>query len=248
MQTRSSANWISLPGYFDRHNLSSIFESSNGYGIPDLDYSIPPIPESLVPYNIRIRSQLGYHGLGIHFFLDDYRFEQCWIRPEAGLERVKAAEVVLTPDFSLFMDTPKAVQIYNVYRNRWVGKFWQTHGINVIPTLSWSDKASYEFCFLGVPQKTTVAVSTVSVTEHTKNDFLDGFSEAMRQLNPLNVLSYGKVIPEMLEICHNIRSYKASFEGLRKLRKPEEPIGENTTTKPLYSARGDTKWAAEENE
>lgn len=222
MYTRTSDNWSSLPGYFDRHNLFDIFPSNNEYGIPDLEPSeITSIPDALVPYNIRVRSQLGYKGLGIHFFLDDYRFEQAWIKPEVGLERVKAAEVALTPDFSLYSDMPKAIQIYNTYRNRWLGKFWQERGIKVIPTLSWSDRESFKFCFLGIPEKTVVAVSTVSINKGITKNFLDGFACAVGRLNPSKVLCYGKVLPEMLEYIaeDRIKQYRPSFEGLRNLRK-----------------------------
>ncbi|HNC59129.1 MAG TPA: DUF4417 domain-containing protein [Leptospiraceae bacterium] len=201
--------------------MFDIFPSDNEYGIPDLDFSDPPAPDALVPYNIRVRSQLGYKGLGIHFFLDDYRFEQTWVKPEVGIERVKAAEVALTPDFSLYMDMPKAVQIYNTYRNRWLGKFWQERGIKVIPTLSWSDRESFKFCFLGIPEKMTVAVSTVSVNKGILEDFMNGFACAMERLNPSKVLCYGKILPEMLEYISEdkIKHYRPNFEGLRNLRK-----------------------------
>lgn len=224
MQTRTSANWSTLPGYFDRHNLFDIFPADNDYGIPDLDFQSPQLPENLVPYNIRVRSQLGYSGLGIHFFLDDYRFEQAWIKPDVGIERIKAAEVALTPDFSLYMDMPKAVQIYNVYRNRWLGKFWQDRGVKVIPTISWSDQDSYKFCFLGIPKRMPVAISTVSVDKYTKENFLRGFLETIDRIEPSTVLCYGRVLPEMLEMCDNIKSYRTSFEGLRNLRKKKESI------------------------
>ena len=219
MVTRTSSNWEKLPGYFDRHNLFDIYPSSNIYGIPDLDYQDVRLPDNLIPYTVRVRSQVGYSGLGIHFFLDDYRFEQCWIKPEVGLDRVKSAEVALTPDFSLFMDMPKAVQIYNTYRNRWVGKFWQERGINIVPTLSWSDEDSFSFCFLGIPKGMSVAVSTVSVNKDIIDNFLAGFAEAIKQIQPERIACYGKVLPEMLEFHNDIKPYRPNFEGLRALRK-----------------------------
>lgn len=233
MQTRTSANWEKLPGYFDRHNLFDIYESSNEYGIPDLEYQENELPDNLVPYNIRVRSQLGYTGLGIHFYLDDYRFEQCWVKPEVGLERVRAAQVALTPDFSLFMDMPKAVQIYNTYRNRWVGKFWQEREIKIIPTLSWSDEDSYKFCFLGIPKGMNVSVSTVSVNKDTKDVFLSGFAEAIRVIQPNKVACYGKPLPEMLELHDYIKPYRPNFEGLRALRNNKNQTVEENK---IYSA------------
>lgn len=235
METRTSNNWTTLPGYFDRHNLFDIFESDNEFGIPNLKFQNPKLPDNLIPYTVRVRSQVGYSNLGIHFFLDDYRFEQAWIKPEVGIERVKAAEVALTPDFSLFLDMPKAVQIYNTYRNRWLGRFWQERDVKVIPTLSWSDKDSYKFCFLGIPEGMPVAVSTVSVDKTVKTGFLDGFDAAITKIKPETVLCYGKVIPEMLEICDNIRSYRTSFEGLRSIRK-KKPAEDSIKENIIYAA------------
>jgi len=235
MITRTSDNWTTLPGYFDRHNLFEIFDSSNSYGIPDLNYQEITPPENLVPYNIRVRSELGYRGLGIHFFLDDYRFEQVWVKPEAGIERVRAAEVALTPDFSLFMDMPRAVQIYNTYRNRWVGRFWQQKGIKIIPTLSWSDEESFDFCFAGIPRNMTVAVSTVSTktSEESKKAFLSGFEKAVKTIEPENIVCYGKPLQEMFDIYSykNIKSYATFFSGLRNLRKAKPELEVNTRAK-----------------
>ncbi len=231
MYTRTSSNWASLPGYFDRFNTFEIYESNNEYGIPDLLNTNPPIPDNLVPYNIRVRSQIGYKGLGIHFFLDDYRFEGCWVKPENCLERIKAAEVTLTPDFSLFMDFPRAIQIINTYRNRWLGRFWQERGVNVIPTISWADKESFKYCFLGIPKNMPIALSTVSVDKHTISSFMEGFQATMETLVPTTVLCYGKILPEMLDYVDksDIRQYKTSFSGLRNLRK-------NKTEPALYAA------------
>lgn len=164
---------------------------------------------------------MGYKGLGIHFFLDDYRFEGCWVKPENCLDRIKAAEVTLTPDFSLFMDFPKAIQIINTYRNRWLGRFWQERGVKVIPTISWADKESFKYCFLGIPQNMPLAISTVSVNKGTMVGFMEGFAATIETLNPSTLLCYGKILPEMLNYIDisKIRQYQTSFSGLRNLRK-----------------------------
>ena len=36
---------------------------------------------------------------------------------------------------------------YIVYlKNRWGGAYWQSSGLTVIPTISWGDERSFEFC------------------------------------------------------------------------------------------------------
>ena len=86
---------------------------------------------------------------GVHFYIDDYRFERLWNDPHKYIDRLKLFDCMLTPDFSLYMDMPKAMQIWNIYRSRLIGQIAQDEGIKVIPTLSWSDSQSFKFCFDG---------------------------------------------------------------------------------------------------
>lgn len=91
--------------------------------------------------------------------MDDERFEPVWNTPEKGLSHVKGMGVAHTPDFSVYPEMPLSLQLFNVYRNRWCGAFWQLRGVRVIPSVGWSDESSHSFCFLGVEQGSPVAVS-----------------------------------------------------------------------------------------
>ena len=98
---------------------------------------------------------------GVHFFIDDYQFTRLWTNPDAYLDMLRAFKCVFTPDFSTYTDFPKAVQIWNHYRKHWLGAYWQGNGITVIPTISWSDESSFDWCFDGEPVGGAVAVSSV---------------------------------------------------------------------------------------
>ena len=74
---------------------------------------------------------------GVHFFLHDYQFERVWNYPDRYTELLSRFAFVLSPDFSPYADMPKALKIYNVYRNRWCARYWQEYGIQVIPTITW---------------------------------------------------------------------------------------------------------------
>lgn len=136
---------------------------------------------------------------GIHFFIDDYQFNRVWAQPDTYINLLGKFQAVMSPDFSTFTDFPKAVQIYNHYRKHWLGRYWQDHGITVIPTISWSDKASFEWCFDGEPVGGTVAVATVGTqaSPDTRLLFMAGYEEMLARLRPSTVLVYGK-IPEGL--------------------------------------------------
>lgn len=71
----------------------------------------------------------------VHFFLDDYRFESIYNNPEKKIEQLKKFKAVLTPDFSMFVEMPLALQLYSTFKNRWVGAYLQEQGISVIPTI-----------------------------------------------------------------------------------------------------------------
>ena len=182
-------------------NTKTLFnnDATGNYGIPILLPS-NTVPLKLVPFGTEVRRQLvSTRGGCCHFFLDDYRFECIWNSPERYIELFKRQGQILTPDFSLFMDYPKALQIFNTYRNRWIGRFMQEHGVDVIPTVAWSDHCSYDYAFTGIPKHNTVAVSTVGVlnSEEAKERFLNGFRDMYYKLEPSHVLIYGKTYLEL---------------------------------------------------
>ena len=135
-------------------------------------------------------------GKGCHFFVDDYQFERVWTTPGAYLECLRGYDCVLTPDFSLYMDMPDAMQQWNRYRSAALGRYWAENGLTVVPTLSWAQPSSYAFCFKGIPRRSTVAASTVGVARDKAAQAVwrDGMREAMRRLEPARVLLYGKNI------------------------------------------------------
>ncbi len=132
----------------------------------------------------------------VHFFLHDYRFECVYDNAEILFEKLKQYECLLTPDFSLYRDMPIALQIYSVFKNHWCGAYWQSKGKTVIPTISWSDEKSFEFCFDGIEEGSTVAVSTHG-NRNAKEDFLQGYNELLIKIKPCAIICYGKPFPEM---------------------------------------------------
>ena len=73
------------------------------------------------------------YSKGVHFYLDDYQFERIWQRPEYYIDKLKDFDCVLTPDFSLYLDMPVAMMVWNVYRSRLIGQIMQDYGLTVIP-------------------------------------------------------------------------------------------------------------------
>lgn len=160
------------------------------YEIPTLepcDY----VPDDLIGFNYVLNTTK--RDAGVHFFLDDYQFERVWNRPREYLYKLAEFECVLTPDFSLYLDMPMAMKIWNVYRSRLIGQMLQNIGVKVIPTLQWAEPATYDFVFDGLPSGGTVATSTVGVMRD--QDALDlwrvGMEEALSRVKPQTVICYG---------------------------------------------------------
>ena len=149
------------------------------------------IPDDLLPFNYALSSK--DFNKGIHFFIDDYQFERLWNNPRKYMNVLGQFDCCLTPDFSLYLDMPIAMQIWNVYRSRMIGQIMQDNCITVIPTLSWSVPESYQFCFDGIEPGCTVAVSTTGVKESdfARNIWFDGMNEAIRRIQPAHVVVYG---------------------------------------------------------
>jgi hypothetical protein len=47
--------------------------------------------------------------------------------------------------------------MWNVYRNRWVARYWQELGLRVIPNLQYSDLDSLRYTLAGIPTEIPVA-------------------------------------------------------------------------------------------
>lgn len=173
-----------------------IFDGTGTYGIPPIE----PLP----PEKSNISSFIGFNyaksckdpfDKGLHFFVDDYQFSRCWTNPDAYIEMLGKFKAVCSPDFSTYTDFPKAIQIYNHYRKHWLAAYWQQNGIDVIPTISWSDESGFEWCFDGEPVGACVAVSSVGtqLNARSRDLFMTGYREMVNRLHPQRIFFYGNV-------------------------------------------------------
>lgn len=136
--------------------------------------------------------------VGCHFFTDDYRFESAWNNPQRALARMPGCIATCSPDFSLFRDWPLAMQLWNVYRSRLLGALW-SRSLTVIPTVGWSDRSSFSFCFDGLPQESVLAISTVGTQGADKEStelFLAGYEAMLAALSPCLMLVHGEKVPD----------------------------------------------------
>lgn len=165
-------------------------EISGKYDIPKI-YSVEYMPDDLLGFNYVTNTT--DKSIGVHFFLDDYQIERLWNRPEFYINKLKDFDCVLTPDFSLYSDMPKSMMIWNTYRSRLVGQLMQKAGIIVIPTVSWADETTFDFCFDGLPQESTLAISTIGVKQNQSKYkvWQSGVDEMIKRCRPKKLMIYG---------------------------------------------------------
>lgn len=133
---------------------------------------------------------------GVHFFVDDYRFEGIYNHPEKSLSKYAQYAFLLTPDFSTYADMDLWRQLESVAKNRWCGAYWQSKDLTVIPTISWSTPGSYDFCFDGVEEHSIVAVGMIGCKQNRLN-FMRGYSVMLERIHPEAIICFGTPFPEM---------------------------------------------------
>lgn len=172
-----------------------IFDGVGQYGIPELK------PEKYIPCEyvrfIEAQKCQNCEGLGVHFFIDDYHFDRVWNMLGRYSKMLSKFDAVLTPQWSLYTDWPKAVNIWNHYRGHYVGAYLQEMGVRVYPSIVWAEKDSYDWCFDGVPVKSCVAVGSIGMMKDTeaKKLFVYGYDAMLERLQPETIMFWG-VLPK----------------------------------------------------
>ncbi len=179
------------------------YQTVNAYNLDDFDksraagrYEMP----TLTPVSIQVDRWIGFnyaksskdYEAGIHFYLDDYQFERVWNSPEKYIEILARYKAAMTPSFSLYMDMPEPMKIWNTYRSRLLGQMMQDRGLAVVPIVYWADERSFEYCFDGLPKNSILSVYTVGVGDPAVfGVWKKGMDELIRRKSPRQLLLYG---------------------------------------------------------
>ena len=104
-----------------------------------------------------------------------------------------------SPDFSPYADMPRVASMFNIYRNRWVGRYYQEQGIRVVPTITFGDTEIIDIALMGVQKHQTIATSTVGEGRWGNYKLLrEWWDYIMEKLEPKNVILYGKDLSKEL--------------------------------------------------
>lgn len=105
------------------------------------------------------------------FHVFDEKFENWWHLPAYYVAKFYMAGVRIScvPDYSLHSAWPQALNIYNVYRNYWLGRFFQQAGWKVIPNI-WRAPEGFEFYWDGIPRNPPIASIQLQTTNKDEMD------------------------------------------------------------------------------
>ena len=176
---------------FDAYNLGLVDDLTKDFWQMPVIKRTDYIPDDLIGFNYAKTSE--NKNVGVHFYVDDYQFERVWNKPQDYTSILFDYDCILTPDFSLYMDMPMPMKIWNTYRSRFIGAYYQNEGMTVIPTVSWAEPETFEFCFRGIEKHGTVSISTIGVKQddNAMKVWRDGVTEMIRQIEPSCILVYG---------------------------------------------------------
>lgn len=212
---------------FENQELAQ-FPCVGYYGIPEMEATQTTCDKFLrfMDYNL-VDDHSEYIA---HFYYDDYKFIEAWRLSQKYLDKLREFKAVVSPDFSLYTDFPRALQILSCYRRQWCGAYWQSQGLDVIPDVVWGDKESFTYCFDGIPTHSVVAVSSVGVkldkewNGERAEMFKAGYDEMLNRLKPTKILYYGDMIDGLDGDIIRIPSYYAEKRDYlnEKARKKKE--------------------------
>lgn len=176
----------------------AMFWGAGEYDIPTISPVKSVDVEKWIPFNYA-KGRKDAENVGVHFFIDDYQFERVWKKPDTYTRELSRFGAVCSPDFSPYADFPKAIQIYNHYRKHWCAAYWQSRGLTVIPTITWSSPDTLEWAFDGEPVGGVVALSSFGMfgSDEAKAWLIDGYAEMLEWLKPEKIIWKGRVPDEL---------------------------------------------------
>ena len=165
-----------------------LYESNNQFDIPNLLLE-QQAGKLLLPFapwgaDSRLRKDVATY----HFYVDDYRFEAIWKDPIKVL--TSGVKALVEPNLSVYDTTPIAYGLQQIYKKRWISRYFQECGIKVYADLNVSVKFR-EYNKMGLP-KGYNAFFTRGYAGRL--EYLKGELEVAREVSGLqtpNLLVYG---------------------------------------------------------
>lgn len=131
------------------------------------------------------------------FYEADMKFARILHNPKRYVEPLKKFKYVVGPDFSQKIGMNPFICFCNSWWNKGLTAFFQNMGIIMIPNVTWSTPASYEYAFKGLPKKSVIAINSNGIKGNAAALYLwrKGYEEALGALDPILIIRYGDKLP-----------------------------------------------------
>lgn len=165
------------------------------------------IPSKVISFNER-KGIAKPEEYWVDFFIDDYQFENFWSHPEMSFNNLRRFAGIITPDYSMFPEMLPGQNLWNCTRNRVMAYYLQQQGFNIIPVASWCLESDFEWCFDGLPENSSIAITTNGCmsSPYGKRMLLRGIEELQNRKSPSNLVVCGRPVVE-LNKYENIHYY-----------------------------------------
>lgn len=170
------------------------------YGFPQLSPQ-EYIPEGIIlPINY-LKSSTDRDQYWFHCFVDDRQFERSWKNFHKYVPIIMEAAGLICTDFSLYRDDDEEILIRNCLRNRTMAYAYQQLGQKVIPTAGFGGESTWDWCFDGLPEHSTLAITTNGILSdpEARRLFVGGLDALVHKKNPSNLVICGKY-PDWIHI------------------------------------------------
>ncbi len=153
----------------------------------------------------------------VHSFLFDDLLDKEYQNPMKFIEKISGYYGATSLDFSMHPGMNKWSIIQAVGKSRWFGRYLQSYGIKVYPTVGWVDKDTYDICFAGLRDGSTFFISTLGVNnEECRPLLLKGLQELRKRFPNSRQICVGQRmagIPN--DVC--VIPYEDTFGGKKQL-------------------------------
>lgn len=126
-----------------------VYPTDNAFDIPVLRMDCQPSIGVEVPFaawgaDSRLRKDVKTYC----FYVDDYRFEAIWKDPSVVVR--SGCNQIVEPNLSLYDTTPIAYGLQQIYKKRWIARYFQECGIDVYADLNVASKFR-DYNRMGIP-------------------------------------------------------------------------------------------------
>ena len=157
-----------------------LFPAEPDFDIPFLDLSmqVEKVELPFMIYSMQRTAKALPRGevATLAFYAEDVTFEKFWKNPNLVVEyRVKNAVEI---NFSTDGQAPRAYNLWQIYRKRWLARYWQSKGIRTMVDVC-VHRSAWNDMLLGVPEGWRSYCNRGNVftnAEETRKEYLDNFA------------------------------------------------------------------------